>query len=353
MLANKKAAGKGAITFAGVGAELLIAKGDVPANTLVGLGVGDAIALRGVTANSASVFQSRELVVKNGGTSVAAFAVSGIKGTPEFSTLANAKGTVVYADASVAEFKAQHAKLDEAADGFAIADTAANLQAAFAKLSADPKFALGVVTDNAPLTLTAVEAAKNGALAKLRNAKGSKVQVNTVGSAINMQNSLSALVPEALHVASIAFSEAAPTMTLTAAEAKKDAGLIAKIEGSWVLDVQTAADAFAITGHGDNLTIDAVAGKDQITGGGSNETFVLKSGFGQASLVDFSAHLSGAGQDLVELSASDFANFSALLNDASQTGANVVITAANQDKLTLDNMSIAALSQASSDFKFV
>jgi hypothetical protein len=47
-----------------------------------------------------------------------------------------------------------------------------------------------------------------------------------------------------------------------------------------------------------------------------------------------------------------FADFATVVKDATQSAGNVVITAANHDKLTLDGMTLAALKLDSTDFKF-
>jgi hypothetical protein len=82
------------------------------------------------------------------------------------------------------------------------------------------------------------------------------------------------------------------------------------------------------------------------------DTFKLSAGFGSASLTDFSAHLSGPNRDHVSLSTADFANFSDMLSNTQFSGGNAIISAANGDKLTIDNIAQTALIKHSTDFIF-
>ncbi len=122
-------------------------------------------------------------------------------------------------------------------------------------------------------------------------------------SAANIQANVAALQADASHIDSVAFTGSGThVLTLTKAQATADAALVKKFVGSYVLDVDNAG-ATTTTGHGNDLTIDAVAaGHDTITGGGSSETFVFDAKFGCRSheiVADFASHAEGGvGHDL-------------------------------------------------------
>ena len=172
-------------------------------------------------------------------------------------------------------------------------------------------------------------------------------------SAANIQANVAALQADASHIDSVAFTGSGThVLTLTKAQATADAALVKKFVGSYVLDVDNAG-ATTTTGHGNDLTIDAVAaGHDTITGGGSSETFVFDAKFGQDTIVDFASHAEGAGHDLISLPSSDFQSFSLMMKAAANIDGNVVITAKDGDKLTLDHLTVAALGGLTGDFKF-
>ncbi len=107
----------------------------------------------------------------------------------------------------------------------------------------------------------------------------------------------------------------------------------------------------AIVGAQSGLTINSL-GNDTMTGGGSGETFVFNGVYGQDTITDFANYATGANHDTVSLSTSEFANFNAVLNAATNSGSNVVINAADGNSLTLKNMNVATLSTLSSDFTF-
>jgi hypothetical protein len=142
-------------------------------------------------------------------------------------------------------------------------------------------------------------------------------------------------------------------LSLSQAQTVADAALLAKVTGSYVLDVANPDGSTTTTGYGNGLTIDAAAGgADTITGGGSSETFVLAAGFGQDAITDFYQHLSGPGADAISLPSAEFQDFAAMLGDAQTVGANTVITAAGGDALTLLNVTKATLAGLSADFTF-
>ena len=94
-------------------------------------------------------------------------------------------------------------------------------------------------------------------------------------------------------------------------------------------------------------------GNDKMTGGGSQETFVLNPYFGHDKILDLGSHLSGAGHDTVELFTTDFTNFSAMLAATSDVSGSAVITAADGDQLTLSGITKSEITANPSDFVFV
>jgi hypothetical protein len=115
-----------------------------------------------------------------------------------------------------------------------------------------------------------------------------------------------------------------------------------------------------VTGHGAGLTIGigGAAGlsgltqaKNTITGGGAGDTFYFSANFGVAEITDFGKYASASVPDAISLSTRDFANWSTLLADGRQIGANTVFTAADGASLTLDGVSLTSLQNASAALK--
>jgi hypothetical protein len=106
-----------------------------------------------------------------------------------------------------------------------------------------------------------------------------------------------------------------------------------------------------IVGYRDGLTLHSI-GDDKLTGGGAGEHFVFNGIYGHDEITDFATHDTGANHDVISLSTAEFANFSALTASAANSGANVVITAKDGDKLTLDGLNQTALAKLSADFTF-
>jgi hypothetical protein len=75
-------------------------------------------------------------------------------------------------------------------------------------------------------------------------------------------------------------------------------------------------------------------------------TFVLDAIYGADVITNFTS------ADTISLPAAEFANFAALTSAASQSGANVLITASDGDTLTLKNMTTGTLAGMSSNFTF-
>jgi Ca2+-binding RTX toxin-like protein len=103
-----------------------------------------------------------------------------------------------------------------------------------------------------------------------------------------------------------------------------------------------------IDGGDGNDFIDGGAGNDNLTGGVGNDTFVFHAGFGQDTITDFTA---GAGSvDVIQIDTNVFADFAAVMNAASQVGADTVITADASNVITLKNVTLSSLHQ--DDFSF-
>ena len=85
-------------------------------------------------------------------------------------------------------------------------------------------------------------------------------------------------------------------------------------------------------------------GDDLMTGNGAT-TFVFNAIYGADTIANFNAN------DMISLPLAEFASFSALTGAAVQSGANVVISAADGDSLTLENMTTTALKGMAANFK--
>jgi len=86
-------------------------------------------------------------------------------------------------------------------------------------------------------------------------------------------------------------------------------------------------------------------GASSVTQGGASDAFVFQAAIGVETINGF------ATTDSMQFSASDFANWPALQNYISQSGANTLITFDASDTVTLRN--VAASSLAASQFHFV
>jgi hypothetical protein len=116
--------------------------------------------------------------------------------------------------------------------------------------------------------------------------------------------------------------------------------------------VTTGSDTFAVNPHA-NESFSAT--------GENNETFEYASGFGQSAITGFLA--TGTAHDVIQLGVSMFSyltptmtlseDVTALLAQATQVGANVVIADSASDALTLNNVTKATLAANPSDFQFV
>ena len=251
--------------------------------------------------------------------------------------------------ASVATFEADETALNKIVGGFAISDTAANIQAGLAALQGDAgDIASITATDTAVTVGVGKFIPDQAALNKIVGGFA------ILGQSPVISTNFDALAADVANIQSVAFADASPVLSLSQAQTVADAGLLAKVTGSYVLNVANSDGSTTTTGHGDGLTIQAVAtGADTITGGGSSESFVLPPNFGHDTITDFYQHLSGAGADAITLPSSEFANFTAMLGDAQTVGANTVITAANGDALTLLNLTKTALATAGAEFRFM
>ena len=110
-----------------------------------------------------------------------------------------------------------------------------------------------------------------------------------------------------------------------------------------------------LTGGAGNDLLEGGRGNDTLTGGAGVDTFVFKPGFGSDVVTDFSA--AGANHDVLDLSMSGYATFTALqaAGALAQVSADVVITLnpldpTTSDKITLKTVNLSTLD--ATDFKF-
>lgn len=108
-----------------------------------------------------------------------------------------------------------------------------------------------------------------------------------------------------------------------------------------------SAGADQIRGNDVANVLQGGAGNDVLTGGGGNDNFVFRSGFGVDRITDFD----DAGDDTIVFSTAVFADWTAVQNAMSASGADVVITLDAADKITLVGTTLASMTQ--SDFLFV
>jgi Ca2+-binding RTX toxin-like protein len=113
--------------------------------------------------------------------------------------------------------------------------------------------------------------------------------------------------------------------------------------------VTATSSGAAILGSSGADTITGPNGDDVLVGNGGQDTFVFAANFGHDVIKDFVAS-TGTTHDVVQFSKTVFDSFASVLADASQVGADVVISAGS-DTLTLKNTKLSALDTR--DFQFV
>lgn len=185
--------------------------------------------------------------------------------------------------------------------------------------------------------------------------------MNKVTGGVDISDTTKDIIAEALplyldlaHIKSVYFTDlGTPTVTLTATQLLAAQPVLNKVANSYVLNDVTSTGVIT-TGHGNSLLIADVPGDDMITGDGTSETFVFGNGLGHATITDFSAHLSGATHDTIQLSLTDYGSFSLLTTkEASQHGSDVWLKGSTSgDVIVIDNLTTQTLGGLTADFKF-
>ena len=246
--------------------------------------------------------------------------------------------------ASLTTFLTDESAFDRIAGGVSLAGDGGTVASHLANLQADAQHILGVsLTSGAVAVSAAIFEADTAALNLI--AQG----YSLTGDGASVTADFLDLAANDDHINAVTISgKGTQTLDITGAEQLDDAVLLSHTYGAYVLNVSSAGAA-TTTGDAGGLTLvdTQTAGDDILTGGGAGDTFVLKQGFGRATITDFAGHLSGApgAQDHIVLSKAEFASavglsaFQVLLNHAVQIGANVVITA-GADTLTLEDVAV-------------
>ncbi len=126
-----------------------------------------------------------------------------------------------------------------------------------------------------------------------------------------------------------------------AASLYNTAGTADTINGSNGSIYLTGAQA-SVTGNSNTLNFLGTGNTASVSG--STDAFVFQAAFGQDAINGF------ASTDTMQLAASDFANWSALLGHMTQSGSNTLITLDAADTITLTGVAMSSLQQ--SQFKF-
>jgi VCBS repeat-containing protein len=105
-----------------------------------------------------------------------------------------------------------------------------------------------------------------------------------------------------------------------------------------------------VSGTSQNDTFNNVANGVNIFGGGGQDTFVFKAGFGSGTIGDFDVN-----NDTIEISHTLFANVSEILASAQSinSGHDTIITDAAHDTITLKGVTVAQLQAHPGDFHLI
>ena len=117
------------------------------------------------------------------------------------------------------------------------------------------------------------------------------------------------------------------------------------------LTVQSGPSALTVSNGTDTFSLDAFASEAITASGRTSEVFAYDAGFGASAITGFAA--TGSAHDILQVQSAMFNNAAALLNAATQSGANVIITDASGDTITFNNISKTTLTANTGDFRFV
>jgi Ca2+-binding RTX toxin-like protein len=100
-----------------------------------------------------------------------------------------------------------------------------------------------------------------------------------------------------------------------------------------------------VAGSGTDTLVVTSKGSTTMTGGAGHDTFVFPNVMGKDVVTNF-----GTGKDTLQFNATLFANFSAAMASATQSGVNMVFTIDAFDSVTLDNVAKSSLTAANFHF---
>jgi autotransporter passenger strand-loop-strand repeat protein/uncharacterized repeat protein (TIGR03803 family) len=100
-----------------------------------------------------------------------------------------------------------------------------------------------------------------------------------------------------------------------------------------------------VAGSGADLLVVAGTAGTIFTGGAGHDTFAFPNAMGHDEVTNF-----GIAKDTLQFNATLFSNFTAAMNQASQSGANTVFTIDADDTVTLDNVTKSSLTAANFHF---
>ena len=115
--------------------------------------------------------------------------------------------------------------------------------------------------------------------------------------------------------------------------------------------VNNTNGSHTIFGSASNLIFESI-GNDQITGGGSGETFSFRNVFGHDTITDFSGHTTGVAHDTIALQTADFGSFAAVTSSAQNVTGGVAFTGKSGSQITISGLDKTTLAGLSADFAF-
>ena len=311
---------------------------------LTGVSVATAIADAGVLKQVSGGFS---IVDSAANIAAQVAALSAAQDLSEIASISLASGGV--ASLTVQQALAAAPAMSKLAGGFSIADTAAHVQAKIAALDSETASIVSMSVQSGLVHVNVASFASQAPL--LDKIVGGVVVADSAAHIASAFAQLKAGI-DAGHVAAIQIlqsTSSGPIVFKTSAAndtAATYAEVLGAIQGPHLLQLTNARNAIeAQIGTGAGLAFYVGGGTQSLTGGGAQETFELAAAFGSATITDFAAQASGTAHDTITFDSwSDYTMLFSPQHLSFGGGATTISMGAN--RLVLEGMSRAQFSAA-------